>query len=271
MKLLFYILSLLTIVAAAYFSNVTKTKFEEQQKYRVDTIRLNENVSAQADKTEAQLKDEKNKLTEAEKARAEVEQSIASLESKERELRRELGEIDAELEAQIQKIKDAEDALAEVQKVFEEMGFQGAVNMDTISDNIKTLEDRRKVLMAEIDELNTNIDGAEKAIAKNREEIARLGDRKADRDRRIRNNSRESIITAVDSNWGFVVIGAGRSSGFEPQTRLLVKRNGRVVGEVVPSSIEATQTIAEIDFDTVAPGAVIQPGDRVMLVKPAAN
>ena len=271
MKLLFYILSLLAIVATAYFSNLNKTRFEEQQKFRIDNLRLNETVSAQADKTEKQLNDEKDMLAEAEKVRAEVVQRIASLEADERELRRELGEIEAELEAQVQKIKDAEEALEEVRKVFADMGFGNDVDMDSIQDNIKTLEDRRKVLAAEIAELETNIEGAEKAIANNREEISRLGDRKAERNRRISNNSRESIITAVDSNWGFVVIGAGRNTGFEPQTRLIVKRDGRVVGEVVPSSIEATQTIAEIDFDTVAPGAVIQPGDRGMLVKPAAN
>jgi septal ring factor EnvC (AmiA/AmiB activator) len=148
MKLLFYILSLLTIIAAAYFSNENKANFEEQQKFRINTIRLNENVSAQADKTEAQLKDERNKLTDAEKARAEVEQSIASLESKERELRRELGEIEAQLEAQNEKIKQAQEALAELKKVFEEMGFDGDVDMDSIQRNIKTLEDRRKVLTA---------------------------------------------------------------------------------------------------------------------------
>ena len=271
MKLLFYILSLLAIIAGAYFSNENKANFVEQQKFRIDTIRMNENVSAQADKTEAQLKDEKKKLVDAEKARAEVEQSIASLESKERELRRELGEIEAELEAQNEKIKQAEDALAKLQDVFREMGFGDDVSMDNIQRNIKTLEDRRKVLTAEIAELETNIEGAESTIAKNRAEIARLGDRKAERDSRIRGNSRESVITAVDSNWGFVVIGAGRSSGFEPQTNLLVKRSGRVIGEVKPSSIEQSQTIAEIDFDTVAPGVVIQPGDRVMLIKPVAN
>lgn len=271
MKLLFYILSLLAIVAGAYFSNANKAKFVEQQKFRIDTIRQNERVSAQADKTDAQLKDERNKLTEAEKARAEVEQSIASLESKERELKRELGEIEAELESQTEKLENARKAREAVEAALRESGIEGPVTYDSIAGNIKTLEDRRKVLIADIAELETNIEGAEGTIAKNREEIARLGDRKAERDRRIAGNSRESMITAVDSGWGFVVIGAGRSTGFEPQGRLIVKRDGRAIAEVVPSSIEASQTIAEIDYDTLAPGVVLQPGDRVLALKPASN
>ncbi|MCH7224574.1 hypothetical protein [Haloferula sp. A504] len=271
MKILFYILSLIVIVTAAVFSVQNRGKLEDQVAFKKDRIEKNRSVNAQISKTEKELSDEEDRLTEAQKARAEVEQSIASLESKERELRRELSEIEADLEVKDEKIKQTEAALAELKKVFVELGFDGDVDMDSIERNMKTLEDRKKVLTAEIAELETNIEGAESTIAKNRAEIARLGERKAERDARIRSNARESVITAVDSDWGFVVIGAGRSTGFEPQTNLIVKRAGRVIAEVKPSSIEQSQTIAEIDFDTVAPGVVLQPGDRVMLVKPLAN
>jgi orotidine-5'-phosphate decarboxylase len=50
-----------------------------------------------------------------------------------------------------------------------------------------------------------------------------------------------------------------------------VKRDGRLIGKVNPSSIEPTQTIAEIDFKTISPGVRIQPGDSVILAKPASN
>jgi hypothetical protein len=40
---------------------------------------------------------------------------------------------------------------------------------------------------------------------------------------------------------------------------------------VRPSSIEPTQTIAEIDFDTLATGVRLQPGDRVITAKSATN
>ena len=59
--------------------------------------------------------------------------------------------------------------------------------------------------------------------------------------------------------------------GFTPQTTLIVKRDGRLIGRVRPSKIEPTQTIADIDFSSLAVGVRIQPGDRVMLMKPNAN
>jgi hypothetical protein len=79
------------------------------------------------------------------------------------------------------------------------------------------------------------------------------------------------VVSAVNDDWGFVIIGAGSSTGFTPQTKLLVKRDGRLIAEVKPSSIEPSQTIAEIDPETLAPGARIQPGDRVILANPATN
>ena len=78
------------------------------------------------------------------------------------------------------------------------------------------------------------------------------------------------MVTAVDQDWGFLVIGAGSNSGFSPQTGLLVTRDGHLIGRVRPSSIEPNQTIAEIDFKSIAAGARIMPGDRVMLGKPHA-
>ena len=109
---------------------------------------------------------------------------------------------------------------------------------------------------------------ADKNLAKNRDEVSRLADRKVKRDSEIRRNSMEATVTAVNYEWGFVVVGAGSRSGFTPETTVLVKRDGRVLGQLNPSSIEPNQTIFEIDFDSMAPGVRIRPGDRVILSQP---
>ena len=95
--------------------------------------------------------------------------------------------------------------------------------------------------------------------------------RDIERSSRIGRNSMESVVTAVNQDWGFLVIGAGSNSGFTPQTSLIVQRDGRFIGRVRPSSIEPTQTIAEIDFESLSSGVRLQPGDRVMLAKPITN
>ena len=95
--------------------------------------------------------------------------------------------------------------------------------------------------------------------------------RDIERNSRIGRNSMEAVVTAVNQDWGFIVIGAGSNSGFTPQSALIVRRDGRMIGRVRPSSIEPTQTIAEIEFDSLATGVRLQPGDRVILAKPITN
>ena len=112
---------------------------------------------------------------------------------------------------------------------------------------------------------------ADKTLAISRAELDRLAKRMIERSARIGRNSITAVITAVNQEWGFLVIGAGSNSGFTPQTPLLVERDGRTIGRVKPSSIEPTQTIAEIDFQSLAPGVRLQAGDRVILATPTSN
>lgn len=272
MKALFYALSVVVIAAGIYFTSSTKSKLEDQQQTRLDLIERNEKLAENIETTEEQVDTEQGKLEDANRNLAEVEQSLANLRSKEQSLQRDLGDLDGRLEEQQAELAAAEEARQEVQRIFnEELGLQGEVRMSEISERVSELEDQKKNLVNELSELDTNIEGARSSIDRNRAEITRLAERKAERDSRIRRNAMESVVTAVDQDWGFVVIGAGSNSGFTPQTRLLVKRDGRQIAEVEPSSIEASQTIAEIDYDTLDAGARIQPGDRVILSEPAGN
>ena len=47
--------------------------------------------------------------------------------------------------------------------------------------------------------------------------------------------------------------------------------DGVLIGRVNPTSIEPTQTIAEIDRSSMAIGTTLQVGDRVILAVPASQ
>jgi hypothetical protein len=147
----------------------------------------------------------------------------------------------------------------------------GDVTVDNIGEKIKEFENRKSEQQTKLEELETLTTAAEKAFTTNRAELDRLMKRDLERISRIASGTTESVISAVNQDWGFLVIGAGSNSGFTPQTSLIVHRDGKALGRVRPSSIEPTQTIAEIDFDTLATGVRLQPGDRVMLAKPSGN
>ncbi len=159
--------------------------------------------------------------------------------------------------------------LAEVNEILKDLG--GDVDLDSLPEKIAEIEEDKNSRVAKLEELETLISSAEKMLANYRSEFDRLVKRDIERNSRIGRNSMEAVVTAVNQDWGFIVIGAGSNSGFTPQSALIVRRDGRMIGRVRPSSIEPTQTIAEIEFDSLATGVRLQPGDRVILAKPITN
>lgn len=271
MKFVFPILAILVCGAAAYFSFTQSEKFQATQKARILAIKTNKTVTASADKADIEIEEQIRLLNESKKNLDIVTASVQALESDATRLKNELVKVDADLAAQDVEKEQLDSALKEVQKIFADMNFDGDVTIDNLADKIAEIDEDIKTKRAKMEELEALIDGAKKSLAGKQEDVARLVARKDARDTRIGLNAMEARVTAVDSDWGFLVIGAGANSGFTPQTTLLVKRDGRLIGKVNPSAIEATQTIAEIDFKTVSPGVRIQPGDSVILAKPASN
>ena len=269
MKAIFYVLALLVTGAAAYFSHENLKKFEGEKAAKEKAIATNKIVSGNADKQQVALDEEKVKLEAADKDKADALASIENLEAKEKTLRRDLGTLEGLLEEQKAKFAQLEKARAELQNLLKQAGDD--VTLENLAEKVQAMEADKVAKTKKLGELETLVEAAKKAVEGNQAEIARLADRSASRDARIRANAMESVVSAVNDDWGFVVIGAGSNTGFTPQTKLLVKRDGRLIAEVKPSSIEPSQTIAEIDPETVAPGARIQPGDRVILANPATN
>ena len=269
MKAIFYVVAILAAGGATFFTLEHKKKFEVLQKDRLATIAENKKVSADADVTEKNLKDEKALLAKAEQKREELTQSITTLKSTGSGLERDVASLDDTLKAQDAEFEELKKTLEEVNKILADLG--GNVTLDSLPETITQIEEDKKARQAKLDELETLVSGAEKLLEKNRSELDRLVKRKVERNSHIGRNSMEAVITAVNQDWGFLVIGAGSNSGFTPQTSLIVQRDGRMIGRIRPSSIEPTQTIAEIDFNSLATGVRIQPGDRVMLAKPNTN
>ncbi len=269
MKAILYVVAILAIGGAAFFTLEHTKKFEELQATRLQTIKTNKDVTANADATESDLKKESAVLATAEQRREELNQSITILRSTGATLQNELSELDNTLKAQDDEFAELDKTMKEVGEILKGLGAD--ITLENLPEKIQQIETDKKDKIAKLEELETLVEAAEKLLAKNKDELDRLVKRKVDRDARIGRNSMESVVSAVNQDWGFLVIGAGSNSGFTPQTSLIVERDGRFIGRVRPSAIEPTQTIAEIDFNSLAAGVRLQPGDRVILAKPTAN
>ena len=269
MKAIPYFLAILVAAGAAFFSFSHSGKFQDLQKERLSTIDSNKQTTAKADAADKNIKDEKALLVASQDKQELVTQSISTLKAAGSALKSDVSKLDSEIEVQNGEFTQLEKALEEVNKTL--AGLGGGVTLDNLAEKIAEIEQSKKDKQAKFDELQTLVGGAEKSLATNRAEADRLVTRGIERNSRISRNSMEAVVTAVNQEWGFLVIGAGSNSGFTPQTSLLVERDGRKIGRVRPSSIEPTQTIAEIDLESLAAGVRLQPGDRVILATPTSN
>ncbi|MEO5712663.1 MAG: hypothetical protein ABIT37_04170 [Luteolibacter sp.] len=269
MKAIPYFLAIIVAGGAAFFSFSVSGKFDTLQKDRLTTISTNKETIAKAEAAEKNIKDEKALLVASQDKQELVTQSISTIKSANSTLKSDIGKLDQELEAQTGEFTQLEKALEEVNKTLENLG--GGVTLENLAEKITEIEQSKTDKQKKLEDLQTLVSGAEKSLATKRAEADRLVTRGIERNSRISRNSMEAVVTAVNQEWGFLVIGAGSNSGFTPQTSLLVQRDGRKIGRVRPSSIEPTQTIAEIDLESLAAGVRIQPGDRVILATPAGN
>lgn len=269
MKFIFPILSIVVCGAAIYFSLSLKEKFESEQEARMAAINTNATTSKFLAETNLAIGKEEELLKAAKEQLATVTASVSFLESSVTNLKSEVEQLNNTLGLQGEESKEAVEALEKFNVILG--GQDGNVTRDNFQAKFNEIEENIKAKQTRLDEMETLIEGAKASLATKQAEVERLVERLNARNRRIARNSMEARITAVNHEWGFLVIGAGSNSGFTPQTSLLVKRDGRLIGKVTPSAIEPTQTIAEIDMESLAPGVRIQPGDSVILAKPARN
>ncbi len=268
-QLVFPIIAVVATAAALFFTVNQNEKFEAIQALRIETEETIIVVSADIEDHNAKIALQQDNKKVAEDERLVAKNSVANYKTENSSIENEVATLDVKIAAQDTQIGELKKVVASVKEEFGQVGID--VSLPTIDANFKTLNVSIETKQGTDKGLDESIAKDEKKLADKRAEIDKHNSRIQARDLRISQNEIEARVTAVNHDWGFIVIGAGTNSGFMPDTKLLIKRDGRLIGTVKPSSIEPTQTIADIDFSSLAPGVRFQPGDEVMLAKPAPN
>lgn len=269
MKFVFLFLVIAVSGVASYFTVTQTNKFQALQDLRIETDQTIVRVSASNDKRLEEIKVEEGNLEVAKNQRDEAKSTVDNFKAENGSIENQVAGLDAKLATQEVQLGELKQVVAGVKQELGQIGIE--VMLSTINDDFKTLTTSIETKEGTDSELDDSIAKEEKRLADKRAEIDRFNGRIQARDLRIAQNEIEARVTAVNHDWGFLVIGAGSNSGFMPDTRLLIKREGRLIGTVKPSAIELTQTIADIDFGSLSPGVRFQPGDEVIIAKPAPN
>ena len=268
MKSILYILAIAAILAGAWFSYDSMNKYEALTKQRKEQQDTNEILKAnvRAKKKEAKemhvLKDKAiARHNEADSSKGLVESKLKSSKTIMATWKNKIASLDEDLD-EVAKVKK------EIKEAFKSLG---PVNIREVSGLVKQLEEDLKEANKKLEELNALTEAASKRVATNNSKINELDTRIAKRAERIKGNSAQGRITAVNHDWGFVTIEIPRNMPVSAESKLIVKRGNSYVGDLAINAIEGSRIIADIKYKTMTPGMVVQPGDSVILAKPVTN
>jgi cell shape-determining protein MreC len=138
-------------------------------------------------------------------------------------------------------------------------------------------------LQSQVDDLRHQLDGAEKEKALLAEKLQDAQQRPAQvkevpkaeprKRRETASVQRESsshragvhgTVLAYNQAYNFVVLNLGARNGVEPNSEMLVLRDGTLIGKIRISSVEPATAIGDIMTNSLARGVQVQPGDSVI-------
>ena len=138
-------------------------------------------------------------------------------------------------------------------------------------------------LQSQVDDLRRQLDGAEKEKALLAEklqdaqrpaqikEAPKAETRKRRETASVQRQSSGShrtgvhgTVLAYNQAYNFVVLNLGARNGVEPNSEMLVLRDGTLIGKIRISSVEPATAIGDIMTNSLARGVQVQPGDNVI-------
>lgn len=215
-------------------------------------------VTAKLGEAEDKKDDATEKETQAKDTRNQASAAVAESEQKLKMVQRAVEELTAEL--QKVEIEKKEIDLA-IQKVFPDGNIKSSEDLQM---NLTMLKDTLTTHQAKKTELNTQLGGAAQAkqvqVAKVKEEE----NYQMQRAQRLALNGLMATVIAVNREWDFVMVNAGRAHGVTPESSLLVKRGNTRIARLRIVNLEDTVTVADIVDDSLVSGIEVQPGDKVI-------
>lgn len=171
----------------------------------------------------------------------------------------------ADLQARLQA---SEAEIASLQKNAEEVGGKpAAVNPgapSTVELQAQLDYARRQLESAEQEKtfLSEKLGGGQERLQQQRP--PQIEERKKRRPMVAGKPGVRGAILAVNQAYNFVVLNLGGRQGVEPNSEMLVLRDGALIGKIRISSVEPATAIGDIVSSSLARGVQVQPGDLVI-------
>jgi len=177
------------------------------------------------------------------------------------QVQKEKADLQAKLDASQQEIASLQKRVEEAEK-----NANASVAGSPSGNNTQTAE-----LQSQVDDLRRQLDSAEKEKAflsqkfqSSPEHAPQVQDQKKHKEPAMRRTGVRGTVLAVNQAYNFVVLNLGARQGVEPNSEMLVLREGTLIGKIRISTVEPATAIGDIITSSLARGVQIQPGDTVI-------
>ncbi|MDZ4404465.1 hypothetical protein [Prosthecobacter sp.] len=251
-----FILSAVVILVASFFAYQNGREFAA---VRTSIAGINANIVNEK-KTEKTVVGQVNQLVaDITRVQGELDVEGEKLKAQKNKLAQaesEYTRVEGELNGKVKKQQELAKLLADLPK---------GVKPETIAEDIARMKKEKLEYEAQAEAKKKEVTAEQEKVAGIQKRLDDVVHKIEERRKNFERNSLSSRVVAVNYDWGFVVIDAGKAAGLTQDTKLIVTRGALTVGKVSVMSVENNATMASIVPDAVVTGQIIMPGDRVIL------
>lgn len=197
---------------------------------------------------EVQSKDARNQAAAAVEG---VKQSLKIVE-------RSLEDVNAEMKTVEIELKEIDLA---IMKQFPDGNIR---NAEELQMSLTMLKDELTESQNSKAELNAQLTAASQAKQQEVAKVKKEEEFQVQRSQQLALNGLVATVVAVNNEWGFVMINAGRAHGVSADSSLLVKRGDARVARLRVTNIEDMMTVANVVDGSAVSGVSVRPGDKVI-------
>jgi uncharacterized protein (DUF3084 family) len=251
-----FILSAVLILVSTFFAHQNGREFA---KVRTDVAALNVQV-------QSALKDANAVVAEVDKVGGEINKVKQELEIESEKVKSQklkIAQADNDTKLVTDKLdaanKKGNDLRTRLEKLPKDM------KPETMVEQINGMKKSTAEYQAQAEAKKKEVEAEQAKIVDSRRVLDEIVKKIEDRKKSFDRNSLNARIVAVNSDWGFVVVNAGKTLGITEAAKLLVIRGTQTVGKLSIVSVEGERTVANIVPESISKGINIAPGDQVIL------
>lgn len=237
---------------------------------------MNKNFLAKVNRDLGETKDQVRSVTQELGEKEDERDGLKESESQARDVKNQasaaVDEVQQSLKIVQRKVDDQKEKLEGIE--IEQREIDMAVKRVFPDGNIQSPDDLRMILTMLQDTLTSNQNAVntldmelQKLLAQRQVELGKVGEEESyqlDRRTKILLANLEATVIAVNNDWGFVMVNAGRVHGVEPNASLLVKRGNARIARLRILNLQDNVCVCDVVKGSLVRGMTIDAGDRVI-------